>query len=225
MLRKSPLFTVVALVTLTLAIGANTAIFGLMNAVMLKALPVPDADRLVLLAQPQERSGYSFHYPLFQRIERQSEPVVDLFGFSRRNVQLHNNEGISIVQGVLVTGYYFRALRVQPALRRWIGPDDDRPGAPHGAVAVVSNRFWRTRLSSEASALGRKLILNQAVYTVVGLMPESFRGMEPDERPDVFLPLELEPAVDAPFDRSRQARGHGGFRRAAVCGMAFPGSR
>lgn len=87
-----------SLVTLTLAIGANTAIFGLMNAVMLKALPVPDADRLVLLAQPQERSGYSFNYPLFQRIERQSEPVVDLFGFSRRNVQLHNNEGISIVQ-------------------------------------------------------------------------------------------------------------------------------
>jgi predicted permease len=200
MLRKSPLFTLVALVTLALAIGANTAIFSLMNAVMLKALPVPDADRLVLLAQPQERSGYSFHYALFQRIERESEPVMDLFGFSRRNVQSRDNEGISIVRSVLVTGHYFSALHVQPELGRWIGPDDDRPGAPHGAVVVVSNRFWRTRMSGEASALGRKLILNQAVYTVVGVMPESFRGMESDERPDVFLPLELEPAVDAPFD-------------------------
>jgi predicted permease len=200
MLRKSPVFTVVALLTLTLAVGANTAIFSLMNAVMLKALPVPDVHRLVLLAQPQERSGYSFHHPLFQQLERQSEPVVDIFGFSRRNVQLQDNEGVSIVQGVLVTGHYFSALQVQPELGRWIGPDDDRPGAPHGAVAVVSNRFWRTRMSGEASALGRKLILNRAVYTVVGVMPKSFRGMEPDERPDVFLPLELEPAVDAPFD-------------------------
>ncbi len=200
MLWKSPLFTVVALVTLTLAVGANTAIFSLMNAVMLKALPVPDAHRLVLLAQPQERSGYSFHYPLFRQIERQSKPVVDIFGFSRRNVQLHDNDGISIVQGVLVTGHYFSALQVQPELGRWIGPDDDRPGAPHGAVAVVSHRFWRARMSGEASALGHKLILNQAVYTVVGIMPDSFRGMEPDERPDVFLPLELEPALDAPFD-------------------------
>ena len=109
MLRKAPLFTVVALVTLPLAVGANTAIFTLMNAVMLKALPVPDAHRLVLLAQPQERSGYSFNYTLFRQIERQSEPVMDVFGFSRRNVQLHDRDSISIVQGVLVRTLFQRA--------------------------------------------------------------------------------------------------------------------
>jgi predicted permease len=200
MLRKSPLFTVVALVTLTLAIGANTAIFSLMNAVMLKTLPVPDANRLVLLMQPQAPSGYMFTYPLFKQIERQSEPIMDVFAFTRRNLQLHDSEGISVIQGALVSGQYFSSLQVQPELGHWISPSDDRPGAPDGAAAVISDRFWRTRMNGDANALGHKLILNQAVFIVVGVMPDSFRGMGTDERPDIFLPLELKPAVDAPFD-------------------------
>jgi putative ABC transport system permease protein len=199
MLRKSPLFTVVALVTLTLAIGANTAIFSLMNALMLKTLPVPDVQRLVLLLQPQAPSGYMFNYPLFKEIERQAGSIVDIFAFTRRDLQLQGEAGISVVQGAFVSGRYFSALKVQPKLGHWIGPSDDLPGTPHGAVTVISNRFWRTRMNGDANVLGRKLIVNRAVFTVIGVMPDWFRGMSTDERPDMFLPLETEPVID-PFN-------------------------
>jgi predicted permease len=199
MLRKSPLFTVVALVTLTLAIGANTAIFSLMNALLLKTLPVPDVQRLVLLLQPQAPSGYMFNYPLFKEIERQAGSIVDIFAFTRRDLQLQGEAGISVVQGAFVSGRYFSALKVQPELGHWIRPSDDLPGTPHGAVAVISNRFWRTRMNGDANVLGRKLIVNRAVFTVIGVMPDWFRGMSTDERPDMFLPLETEPVID-PFN-------------------------
>jgi predicted permease len=203
LLRKSPVFTVVALVTLTLAIGANTAIFSLMNAVMLKALPAPDADRLVLLVQPlgqEVAARYFFPYPLFQQIARQSGSIMDVFAFTRREVQLRDDDGISVVPAALVSGLYFSALKVQPELGRWIGVSDDRPGAPGGAATVISDHFWRTRMNGDANVLGRKLILNQTIFTVVGVMPESFRGMGSDQRSDIFLPLELEPVIDAPFN-------------------------
>jgi predicted permease len=199
MLRKSPLFTVVALVTLTLAIGANTAIFSLMNALMLKTLPLQDVHRLVLLLQPQAPSGYMFNYPLFKEIERQSNSILDVFAFTRRGLQLQGTEGISVVQGEFVSGRYFSALKVQPELGHWIGPSDDLPGVPHGAVTVISDRFWRIRMNGDANVLGRRLVLNRAVFTVIGVMPEWFRGMSTDERPDIFLPLATEPVID-PFN-------------------------
>jgi hypothetical protein len=92
------------------------------------------------------------------------------------------------------------ALRVAPALGRYITPQDDRPGTPNGDVAVISGAFWRSRFGSDQNVLGRKLIINQAVFTIVGVMPDSFRGMDRDQRPNVFMPLESKPLIDAPFN-------------------------
>ena len=202
MLRKSPVFTAVALATLTLAIGANTAIFSLMNTVMLKALPVPDPQRLVLLRQlPAEaNSGYWFSYPIFKELKQQTGNIMRVFAYTGRTLQMRGGDGVEPVAGQLVSGEYFSALRVQPHLGRWIGSSDDQPGTLAAPVAVISDRFWHGRMGSDVHILGRKIVLDKISFTVVGVMPEGFRGINKDSRPDVFIPFELEPAVDAPFN-------------------------
>lgn len=200
MLRKSPIFTCIAIATLTAAIGANTTIFSLLNAVLLKSVNVPRADRLILLRVQPGDYGYGFNYPWFRRIEKESSSLMQVFGFVRRNLRLTTSSGIEDVSGQLVSGAYFPELQVAPKLGRYIVPPDDRPGIPDGGVAVISAAFWHSHFGSDPKILGRQLRLNQIPFIIVGVMPESFRGMDHDERPDVFIPLESEPLVDAPFN-------------------------
>ncbi len=199
-LRKSPTFTCIAIATLTAAIGANTTIFSLMNAVLLKSINVPRADRLILLRVQPGDYGYGFNYPWFRRIDQESSSLMQVFGFARRDLRLTTASGIEDVSGQLVSGGYFPALQVAPEMGRYIVPRDDRPGIPDGGVAVISAAFWRSHFGSDPKILGRQLTLNRTPFTVIGVMPESFRGMDHDARPDVFLPLESEPLVDAPFN-------------------------
>jgi predicted permease len=200
LLRKSPLFTAVALVTLMLAIGANTALFSLLNELMLKSVPVPHAKRLAILRIQPDPFGYTFSYPLFQMLEQHSNSVMRVFAFADRSFELHSRDGVEAVSGQFVSGRYFAALGLRPQLGRWIEPYDDRPGGPEGMVAVVSHHFWRTRLGSDRHAIGRKINLNHGNFTVIGIMPQGFRGMSRDRAPDVFIPLQLEPFVDSPFN-------------------------
>jgi predicted permease len=200
LLRKSPLFTSVSLGTLTLAIGATTSIFSVMNAVLIKSLPIPEAHRLILLARPQSPSNEHFSYPLFKTIERDAGSAMEVFAFQKRALQFQEDGALSIVRGEFVSAKYFSALRVQPTMGRWIGTSDDRPGAAGGAVAVVSDHFWHSKLHGDTAALGRALILNKTVFTVIGVMPKSFRGMEQDSVTDLYLPLEVEPAIDSPLN-------------------------
>ncbi len=200
MLRKSPIFAFIAIATLTAGIGANTTIFSLINAVLLKSVNVPRADRLILLRVQPGDYGYGFNYPWFRRIEKESSSLMQVFGFLRRNLRLTTISGMEDVSGQLVSGNYFPALQVAPRMGRYIVPDDDRPGIPGGGVAVISAAFWHSHFGSDPKILGRPLTLNRKAFTIVGVMPESFMGMDRDERPDVFIPLESEPLVDAPFN-------------------------
>ena len=200
MLRKSPIFTCIAIATLTAAIGANTTIFSLLNAVLLKSVNVPRADRLILLRVQPGDYGYGFNYPWFRRIREESSGLMQVFGFARRNLRLKTTGGAEDVAAQLVSGTYFPAMQVAPRIGRYIVPRDDRPGTPDGRVAVISAAFWHSRFGSDTRILGRQLILNQTPFTIVGVMPESFMGMDHDDRPDLFIPLESEPLVDAPFN-------------------------
>ena len=200
MLRKSPAFTCIAIATLTAAIGANTTIFSLLNAVLLKSVAVPHADRLILLRVQPGDYGYGFNYPWFRRLEQESSSLMQAFGFIRRDLRLTTPGGMEDVSGQLVSGGYFPALQVAPEMGRYILPHDDRPGIPDGGVAVISAGFWRSHFASDPKILGRQLMLNRIAFTIVGVMPESFRGMDHDEHPDLFIPLESEPLVDAPFN-------------------------
>lgn len=200
LLRKTPVFTLVAVFTLTAAIGANTAIFSLLNAILLKPLAVPEADRLAILRIQPDEYGYTFNYPLFQQLEQRARPLFQAFAFTARDLQLRTDEGVERVTGQLVSGTYFSALQVQPQLGRWIGPGDDRPGAPGGAVAVISHKFWLTHMHSEPRVLGRNIVLNHGLFTIIGVMPDGFRGVNKDQQPDIFVPLVLDPVIDAPFN-------------------------
>jgi predicted permease len=197
-LRKSPIFSCIAIAILAAAIGANTTIFSLLNAVLLKSVNVPHADRLILLRVQPGEYGYGFNYPWFRRIEQDSSSLMQVFGFVRRDLRLTTLSGIEGVSGQLVSGAYFPVLRVAPKMGRYIVPRDDRPGIPDGGVAVISGAFWHSHFGSDPKILGRQLKLNQVVFTIVGVMPDSFRGMDHDQHPDVFIPLESEPLVDAP---------------------------
>jgi predicted permease len=200
MLRKSPTFTCVAVATLAAAISANTTIFSLMNAVLLKSVEVPRPDRLALLRIHPGEYGYAFNYPWFKRIEKESSSLMQTFAFAGRALRLKTGSGAEDLPTQLVSGSYFSALKVAPVLGRSITPQDDRPGTPDGEVAVLSGAFWRSRFGSDPNILGRKLIINQTVFTIIGIMPDSFRGMDRDQRPGVFIPLESEPLIDAPFN-------------------------
>ena len=200
MLRKSPIFTCVAVATLAAAISANTTIFSLMNAVLLKAVEVPHADRLALLRIRPGKYGYSFSYPWFKSVEKESAGVMRVFGFESLSLHWKTENGVEDLSAQLVSGNYFPILGVAPVLGRYITPQDDRPGTPDGQVAVISGAFWRSRFASDRNILGRKLVVNRTVVTIVGVMPDSFRGMDRDQRPAVFIPLESEPSIDAPFN-------------------------
>lgn len=200
LLRKAPVFTLVAVFTLTAAIGANTAIFRLLNAILLKPLAVPEADRLAILRIQPDEYGYSFNYPLYQQLEQRARPLFQAFAFTGRDLQLRTNDGMERVAGQLVSGTYFSALQVQPQFGRWIGPGDDRPGAPGGAVVVISHKFWLTHMHSDPRVVGRNIVVNNGIFTIIGVMPDGFRGVNKDQQPDIFVPLALDPVIDAPFN-------------------------
>lgn len=199
-LRKSPIFTCVAVAILATTIGANTTIFSLMNAILLKTVDVPRADRLILLRIRPGDYGYAFNYPWFKSTEEQASDLMQVFAFTSRTLRLKTGRNSEFLTVQLVSGNYFPVLGVPPALGRYIVRQDDRPGVPNGQVAVISSAFWRSRFGSDSKVIGRKLNINQTVFTVVGVMPNEFRGMDRDQRPDVFIPLESEPSIDAPFN-------------------------
>ncbi len=199
-LGRSPIFTGTAIATLALAMGANTAVFTLIHDLMLKSLAVPNANRLAILRIQQDKLGYQFSSPLFDVLEQNSRAVMNLFAWSDRVLTLRTQDGIEAVSGQFVSGEYFRALGVQPQLGRFIRSEDDVPGQRNGLVAVVSDEFWRTRMGGNPQALGRTIQLNQNVFTVIGVLPKGFRGMSRDHASQIFVPLQSEPLIDAPFN-------------------------
>lgn len=200
LLGKSPAFTVVALATLTLAIGANTAVFTLLDTLLLRPLPVPESDRLTLWRIQPGEYGYSFSYPIFHELEEPSSVFSIVFAFAEHTFQMRGPEGTSTVQGAMISGQYFAALRVEPQKGRWITAMDNHPnGGQPGPVAVISDRFWKTHFNDDPHVVGKKVTLDHVVFTVAGVMPAEFAGAEVGRRPDVFVPLALEPLMNAPY--------------------------
>lgn len=202
-LARSPGFTVTALLTLALAIGANTAIFSLMNAVLLRSLPVKDAARLVALKWDDQGSGdldiwssgysdYEFSYPGFERMRSRTDVFKSLFGFAslgfkRGNVALTANGATTPATGTLVTGGFFDGLGVRAALGRLLSQGDEAPGAPR--AAVISYDYWQESFGGSREAIGQTIALNGRPYTIVGVAGRGFSGMEPGQPDDVWIPV------------------------------------
>ena len=217
MLAKNPAFAAVAVLSLALGIGANTAIFSLIDAVLLKMLPVQNPHQLVLLDwashgwpndimhglsgnMNQDKSGRltstSFSYPAYEQIRagnRVFSSVLALAGNgSELNVGYNGEPRWS--QGQLVSGTFFPTLGVQPVLGRVLTPDDDRIGA--SAVAVISYGYWQRRFGRDPAILGRTITVNGVPVSIVGVGPPEFYGVQPGRAVDVWLSLHTQPQVE-----------------------------
>jgi predicted permease len=199
-LRKSPGFTLTAILTIALGIGASTAIFSLINALLLRPLPVPSSHQLVVFDYHEDNDTHGgFCAPLFRHLESDHPAFSDVFGVSGTQLQIGGG-GSALVNSVLVSGQYFRALQTPPLLGRYLTPADDQPGAPSGLPAVISERYWREVLHRDPHVIGRKLLANRVPFSIVGVMPEHFMGTDPTEHPQIFIPLAAEPLIDAPYN-------------------------
>ncbi|HEX8145947.1 MAG TPA: ABC transporter permease [Pyrinomonadaceae bacterium] len=202
MLRKSPAFTVVAVLTLALGVGANTAIFQLIDAVRLRALPVEDPQELVgvqLADTSKARGAFTSGYPIvtnaiWEQVRDRQEAFDGLFAWGADTLNLSRGGEARFARALWVSGDFFNALRVRPELGRVLNRDDDRKGCG-SPVAVVSHAFWKRELGGDPAAVGRSLALEGRPFEVVGVTPAGFYGMEVGRSYDVAVPLCAEPLV------------------------------
>ena len=204
LLKKSPGFTTVAILTLTIGVGANTAIFSLINGLLLRPLPVPHAEQLVVLQihEGDPEPGYNFSSPIFRGLERQHKIFSDVFAyFTGAPLQVRGRNGNEVIHGVMVSGQYFNALQTPPLMGRYLTPADDQPGGnTEGFAVVISQHFWRRWFNSAPNVVGRKLVIANVPFTVVGVMPTKFFGADPTQRPEAYVPLSTEFILDAPYN-------------------------
>jgi predicted permease len=211
MLAQQPAFTAVAVLTLALGIGANTAIFTLFNAILLQSLPVRDPARLVLFndgtgegtsttTSPPTGRWTLFSFESYEFLRDQSLPFEGLAavrsGESPVSARLGGIEGQQAqrAQAHPVSGNYFAVLGVDAVLGRTLTPDDDRPNA--APVAVVSHGFWTDRLHADPAIVGKTAILNGTAFTIVGVTPREFFGERVRRPPDFWVPLTSQPQIE-----------------------------
>ena len=196
-LRANPGFAATAILSLALGIGANTAIFSILNAVMLRSLPVEDPQRLVQLAAP-EGSAYNPYVtnPIWEQVRDHQQAFSGTLAFSANRFDLAAGGESHFAEGLWVSGDYFRVLGV-PAMRgRVFTPDDDLHGGGHaGPVAVISHGFWKRHFAGDPAIVGKPIRLNRHPFTIVGVTPPWFRGLDVDTAYDVAIPIGCEPIL------------------------------
>jgi len=211
-LLRRPAFTIVALVILALGIGANTAIYTLINAVVLKPLPVSKPEELVLFNDsPSEGTRVSdgdissgrwdhFSYSAYRYFREHDRSFQELSAFrsaesriSVRRTDVQSGEA-ERASGHLVSGNYFAVLGINALQGRVLTNDDDSPAAP--PAAVISNGYWKQKLSGDAQIVGKNILLNGTAFTIVGVMPPEFFGTRVRRSPDFWLPLAFQPQIE-----------------------------
>jgi putative ABC transport system permease protein len=199
LLLKSPGFTVTTILIMGLAIGANTAIFSLVDAVLLESLPYPDPGRLVALSENSPvYPKISLDYPDYLDWRANQHSFEDITVFRRDSFNLTGNGDPERVSGAIVTASYFRVLGVRPAIGRTFAESDDRSGG--AGVILLSDRFWRNRFAADPKIIGRTLVLNDVSYEVIGIAPPQI--MNP-ENMDVYVPMGRFPDLPTLTDRGR----------------------
>ncbi len=225
MLRRSPGVTTVAILSLALGIGANTALFSVVDAVLLQTLPVQEPEQLVLFewqagrayrvsgmsgtsnvdAPPGSRGLSLFRYDVFDKLHHAQagadSPLSDLFAFGPiPEITASTGDQPEIINGQAVSGDYYAGLRVHPSLGRVITVDDDHSGA--APVVVLSHKFWQERLGASPEVIGKQLKLNQQSFTIIGVTPPAFNGtLQVGYYPAVTIPLAMEPLLQGEESR------------------------
>jgi predicted permease len=205
-LYHSPWFTVTVVLTLALGIGANTAVFSVMNAVLLKGLPVPNPQGLVYLHVPSGQpdgasntgdSTTSFSEPVFEDLRQDHRAFADLIAFvplAIGKVAVRFGDMPEEVEGDMVSGNFFSGLAVSLARGRGFTLEDERG---HSQVAVLSYSYWTRRFSRNPSILGQNIYIKGNAFTIIGVGPEGFFGVEPGQSTDLWIPLQSRPDMNA----------------------------
>ena len=194
MLRKSPGFTAVAVLTLALGIGANTAIFSVVNAVLLRPLPYANPGQLVLVPEAKPEAGISgrgLSYPTFTELRNHNRVFQAIAGFGGHALVLTGNGEPSEVSTVVVTSDFFSVLAAYPLLGRVFTPEEDKRGA--APVVILSENLWRSRFGADPGIVGRSINLDMRPYTVIGVMPASFRTPFLPQTSQVWISLAQDP--------------------------------
>ncbi len=214
-LRKYPGFTLVAVVTLALGIGANAAIFSLVDQVLLKQLPVVEPDRLVMLKYTGSDTGHGssyggdpreyFSYPMYRDLRDQNSVFSGMLCMfpAQVGVQWHNSP--SLANSELVSGNYFSLLGLKPAVGRLFVPEDS---ATHGAspLAVLSYRYWTQHFASDPSVVGQGLLINGSPFTIVGVLQPGFDSVIAGTVPDFFVPITMKAQMTPGWDELEDRR-------------------
>ena len=212
-LMESPGFTITAIVTLALGMGANTAVFSVMNAVLLRTLPVADADRVVNLrtSNPPMNTGtidttQTFSYPVYDALHKQTGAMAAVLAYvplSGNKVAVRYGSEPEEAEGDMVSGAFFSGLGVQLQRGRGFSEKDETDHAP---IAVISNDYWTRRFAQNPDVLGTTLYVNGDGFTIVGITAKGFQGLEPARSTDFWVPLQNRPELNAwgnPLDDGR----------------------
>lgn len=206
MLRKSPGFTLVAILTLGLGIGGNTAVFSVMNTVLLRSLPLPNPQQLVFLRLPNDPpagvsstgdSDRSFSYPVFDALRKEHDVFSDLIAYmplAVDKVAVRIGEDPEEAEGDMVSGNFFSGLGVSLTRGRGFTLKDE---AAHTSVAVLSYSYWTTRFGRSPSAIGQTIYVKGIPFTVIGVTAQGFYGLEPAASTDFWIPLQSRPELNA----------------------------
>jgi len=203
MLRKSPGFTAVAVATLALGIGANTAIFTVINALLLRSLPVQHPEQLVVVGNPSLVHSFGsgtprttlFSFPLYRELRDNNSVFSSLLASSNlKDLRINIDSGLENISGRLVTENYFQALGVNALLGRTFTADEGQT-AGSDPVMVISYGYWQRRFSADPAVLGRKVRLNNYPFTIIGVAPPGFSGEVVGDRADVWAPMMMQPQL------------------------------
>jgi predicted permease len=202
LLLKQPGFTLAAVFTLSLGIGANTGVFSLANALLLRSLPVPQPEQLVTVGRG-DGLGEPLSYPDFVALRARNEVLSGLAAAHFAEVSFGNGSRSELLRAELVSSDYFDVLRVRPALGRGFLPEEERSAQP---VAVLSYALWQSRFGGDAQIIGKTITLHRQRYTVIGIAPAEFNGMTEMFRTDLWLPLQMLPQARPMFQTSLSNR-------------------
>src|SRR5215831_16356213 len=197
-LRRGPVFTIVAVLSLALGIGANTAIFSLLSQVMFRFLPVEDPERLVIFHTDGQRNGRSssdnyeavFSYPMYRDLRDRNQVFSGVIARSSAPVSLSYNVQTDLARSEMVSGNFFDVLGVRPAIGRLFTQDDDAaPGAQ--AVVVLSYGYWKRRFVSNSGIVNQKVNTNGHPMIVLGVAPRLFHSVLAGDTPDLWTPIAM----------------------------------
>jgi predicted permease len=207
-LRRSPLFAIVATLSLALGIGANTAIFTLMDQILLRKLPVTDPDRLVMLYQQGSHNGSNMgirmhSYPVYQDLQQRAEPLAEVICRRLMPASVNVDNQTERVTAELVSGNYFSMLGLKPAIGRvFSSAEDDYLYGGH-PVVVLSYDYWIRRFSGNQNVIGTKVLVNDYPMNIIGVSAEGFRGLDPAQSPQIRVPILMKRVMAPEWDWMR----------------------